>query len=89
MALNNPNGKVVDPKYQNWSHQPITFSRANQWSNILELGCFPFGLDPVIRNVQFEKVLIDDGSALDILFRNALTELAIKPEDLEPYDAPF
>jgi hypothetical protein len=34
-------------------------------------------------------VLIDGGSALDILFRNALTELDIKPKDLEPYDAPF
>jgi hypothetical protein len=29
MALNNLNGKVADPKYQNWSHQPITFSRAD------------------------------------------------------------
>jgi hypothetical protein len=46
-------------------------------------------LDPIIRNVRFEKVLIHGGSALDILFRNALTELNIKPKDLEPYDAPF
>jgi hypothetical protein len=89
MALNNPDGRVADPKYQNWSHQPITFSRADQWANILELGRFPLILDPVIRNVRFKKVLIDGGSALDILFRNALTELDIKPKDLEPYDAPF
>jgi hypothetical protein len=34
-------------------------------------------------------VLIDGGNALDILFHNALTELGIKLEDLEPYDAPF
>jgi hypothetical protein len=34
-------------------------------------------------------VLINGGNALDIVFRNALTELDIKPEDLEPYDAPF
>jgi hypothetical protein len=34
-------------------------------------------------------VLIDGDSALDILFRNALTELNIKLEDLEPYDTPF
>jgi hypothetical protein len=34
-------------------------------------------------------VLIDGGSALDILFRNALTKVDIKLEDLEPYDAPF
>jgi hypothetical protein len=46
-------------------------------------------LDPVICNVRFEKVLIDGGSALDILFHNALTELGLKKEDLEPYDAPF
>jgi hypothetical protein len=46
-------------------------------------------LDPVIRNVRFEKVLIDGGSALDILFHNALAELDIKSEDLKPYDAPF
>jgi hypothetical protein len=81
MALNNPDGRG--------SHQPITFSRADQWANIPEPGHFPLVLDPVIRNVRFEKVLIDGGSALDILFRNALTELDIKPEDLEPYDTPF
>jgi hypothetical protein len=45
--------------------------------------------DPVIRYVRFEKVLINGGSAFDILFRNALTELGLKQEDLEPYDAPF
>jgi hypothetical protein len=89
MALNNPDGKVANPKYQNWSHQPITFSKANQWANILEPGHFPLILDPVNRNVRFKKVLIDGGRALDIVFYNSLTELDIKPEDLEPYNAPF
>jgi hypothetical protein len=89
MALKNSDGRVANPKYQNYSHQPITFNRADQWPNILELGHFPLVLDLVIRNVRFEKVLINEGSALDILFRNTLTELGIKPEDLEPYDAPF
>jgi hypothetical protein len=49
----------------------------------------PLILDPVIRNVRFEKVLIDGDNALNILFHNALTKLDIKPKDLEPYDAPF
>jgi hypothetical protein len=89
MALNNSDERVAHPKYQNRSHQPIMFSRADQWANILEPGCFPLVLDPIIMNVRFKKVLIDGGSALDILFRNALTELGIKPKDLEPYDTPF
>jgi hypothetical protein len=46
-------------------------------------------LDPVIRNVRFEKVLIDGNSTLNNLFYNALIELDIKPKDLEHYDAPF
>jgi hypothetical protein len=50
---------------------------------------FPLVLDLVIKNVWFKKVLIDGGRALNILFRNALTELGLKLEDLETYDAPF
>jgi hypothetical protein len=89
MAITNSDEKTVDPKYQNWSHRAITFNKADQWAKILEPGHFPLVLDPVIKNVQFEKVLIDGGSALDLLFRNALTELGLKPEDLKPYYAPF
>lgn len=90
MTLNNNlYDKVTEPKYLNWSDKPITFSRANQLANIPEPGRFPLVLDPVIGKVPFEKVLIDGGSALDILFRNALTELRIKPDQLKPYDAPF
>jgi hypothetical protein len=89
MTLANSNEKTVNPKYQNWSHQAITFSRADQWAKILEPGRYPLVLDPVIKNIQFKKVLIDGGSALDILFCNALTELGLKLEDLELYDAPF
>jgi hypothetical protein len=40
MVLNNSDKKVANPKYQNWSHQPITFNRADQWVNILEPGRF-------------------------------------------------
>jgi hypothetical protein len=89
MALANSEEKITDPKFQNWLHRTITFNRADQWAKISESGRFPLVLDPVIKNVRFEKVLIDGGSTLDILFCNALTELGLKPKDLEPYDAPF
>ena len=65
---------VADPKYLDWLEHPITFSRANQWADIPYPGCFPLVLDPTIRNVRFNKVIIDGGSALNILFVGALTE---------------
>ena len=37
----------------------------------------------------FQKVLIDRGSALNILFAGSLEELGIKKEDLTPMDSLF
>ena len=53
------------------------------------LGCFPLILDPIIKDVRFQKVLIDGGSALNILFTESLEELGLKKEDLTPMDSPF
>ena len=46
-------------------------------------------LDPTIRNVQFKKVLIDGGSAINLLFARALTELGLTRDDLIPVDSTF
>ena len=52
-------------------------------------GRFPLVLDPIIRNVRFKKVLIDGGSALNVLFAGALTELGLTKDDIIPVDSPF
>ena len=46
-------------------------------------------LNPTIRNMRFKKVLIDGGSALNLLFAGALTELGLTKDDLVPIDSPF
>jgi hypothetical protein len=89
MAVTKVDDKIADVRVPDWSYQVITFSRADMWAKLPQPGHFPLVLDLVIHNVRFEKVLIDGGSALDILFRNVLIELGLKQEDLEPYDAPF
>jgi hypothetical protein len=50
---------------------------------------FPLILDPCINSVKFERVLVDGGSSIDILFRNSLPALKITPAQLKPYDAQF
>ena len=80
---------VVDPKYLDWSKHPITFNRADQWADIPYPGRFPLVLNPTIRNVRFKKVLTDRGSALNILFAGALTELGLTKDNLVPIDSPF
>ena len=80
---------VTDPKYLDWSKHPVTFSRANQWADIPYPRCFPLILDPTICNMWFKKVLIDGGSALNILFVGALTELGLTKDNLVHVDSPF
>ena len=57
---------------------PIMFSRVDKWVDIPYPRCFPLMLDPTIRNIWFKKVLIDGGSALNILFTGALTEFGLQ-----------
>ena len=83
------NEPISDPKYLNWLEHLITFSRADQWSDIPYPGHFPLIQDPKIKVVRFQKVLIDGGSALNILFAGSMEELGLKMEDLTPMDSSF
>ena len=80
---------IADPKFLAWSHREISFSRQDQWTAILEPGRFPLILDPCINSVHFERVLVDNGSFIDILFRNGLPALKLTQAELKPYEAQF
>ena len=80
---------TASPRYRPWSEVPITFSRADQWADIPYTGCFPLVLDATIQKVLFRKVLIDGGSALNLLFARALKELGLGITDLTPSDSSF
>jgi hypothetical protein len=56
------------PTPLSWSEVPITFSRADQWTSFSEPGWFPLVLKPVVAGSKLNKVLIDGGSRLNILF---------------------
>ena len=77
---------IANPSYRPWSKVPITFSRANQWVDIPYTGRFPLVLDATVQKVLFIKVLVDGGSALNLLFAGALKELGLWITDLTPSD---
>jgi hypothetical protein len=52
-------------------------------------GCFPLVLDATVEKVLFRKILVDDGSALNLLFVGALKELGLRIEDLTPSNSSF
>ena len=87
LNVDSTDGLIADPKFSPWLHREIFFSGKDQWAAIPEPGRFPLNLDSCINNVRFERVLVDGGSSIDILFRNSLPALKITPAQLKPYDA--
>ena len=53
MSVATYDSPIADPKYLDWSEHPITFSRADQWSDIPYPGHFSLILDPIIKDVCF------------------------------------
>ena len=80
---------TANPSYHPWSEVPITFSRTDQWADIPYTGRFPLVLDATVQKVLFRKVLIDGGSALNLLFAGALKEVGLGLSDLTPFDSFF
>ena len=89
LNMANTDNLLTDPRLPPWSHREISFSRKDQWAAIPEPGRFLLVLDPCINKVQFDRVLIDGDSSIDILFKNSLPALKIAQADLKPYEAQF
>jgi hypothetical protein len=56
---------------------PITFSRVHQWTSFSDPGHFPLVLKPVVAGSRLNKVLIDGGSGLNILFTKTLKKMKL------------
>jgi hypothetical protein len=60
-----------------WSEVPITFSRMDQWTSFSEPGRFPLFRKPVVAGSRLNKVLIDGGSGLNVLFTKTLKKMKL------------
>jgi hypothetical protein len=89
MSVTNADDLITDLRFPAWSHREISFNHEDRWAVILEPDRFPLVLDPYINSVRFERVLIDGGNSIDILFRNSLLALKLSQADLKPYEAQF
>jgi hypothetical protein len=60
-----------------WLEVPITFSCTDQWTSFSEPGCFPLVLKPVVAGSRLNKVLINGGSGLNVLFTKTLKKMKL------------
>src|SRR5438552_375755 len=79
----------VIPKYLKWSEAPITFGRADHPNHIPHPGCYALVLNPIVWTVKLNRVLIDGGSGLNILFAKTLDDMKIPCSKLNRSSSPF
>src|SRR6266508_3883797 len=77
------------PKYLKWSEAPITFGQADYPDHVPHPGRYPLVLDPIVQAVRLNRVLIDGGSGLNILFAKTLDDMKIPRSELNRSSVPF
>src|SRR5438128_1852133 len=79
----------ITPKYLKWSEAPITFDRSDHPNNIPHPGRYPLVLDPIVRTVKLNRVLIDGARGLNVLFTKTLDNIKIPRSELNRSSSPF
>jgi hypothetical protein len=83
----------VVPKLMYWSEQAIGWDRADHPKIMPNLGGYALVMDPTFvgpaNNVRFNKVLTDNGSSVNIMYRDTVQKLGIKENMLEPSQTTF
>jgi hypothetical protein len=67
----------VVPTPLRWSEVPITFSRTDQSTSFSEPGRLQLVQKPVVAGSRLNKVLIDSGSRLNVLFTKTLKKMKL------------
>jgi hypothetical protein len=81
--------KVAAPIYLDWSDKPITFDQGDHPDCVPSLGRYSLVVDPVIGNARLTKVLMDEGSSLNIIYAETLGLLGVDLSTIRAGAAPF
>jgi hypothetical protein len=72
-----------------WSEVPITFDRGDHPNFIPKPGRYPPVVYPIVKDVKLNRVLVDGGSSLNLLFLKTFDQMGLSRSLLRPSQAPF
>jgi len=79
--------------FMNWSEQEVTWSRKDTPRIMPSPGKYALVVDPTLcgpsNNVRFTRVLVDNGSAINIMYRDTMVKLGYSPNQLRPSSCTF
>jgi hypothetical protein len=79
----------VTTEYLHWSEQPIEFNREDHPITVPRPGNAPLVLKAQIGGYDVERVFMDAGSGINLIYAKTLREMCISLEFLKPTDCSF
>jgi hypothetical protein len=76
-------------EYLHWSEQPIEFSRDDHPITLPRLGNTPLVLKGQIGTYDVDRVFMDAGSGINLIYAKTLRAMHISLEFLKPIDCSF
>jgi hypothetical protein len=77
------------PEYLRWSDQPIRSSRADHPRKVPRPGHAPMVLKAQIGGYNIERVFMDTGSGINLIYARTLKAMSISLDCLKPTDCSF
>jgi hypothetical protein len=77
------------PMYLRWSEVPITFDHGDHLYFIPKRGQYPLVVRPIVKDVKLNRVLVDGGSSLNLLFLKNFGQMGLSRSLLCTSRAPF
>jgi hypothetical protein len=72
------------PEYLNWSKVLITFDHSDYMDYVPKPGRYPLIINPIIKNVKLNRVLVAVGSSLNMLFLKKFNQMGLSRSALCP-----
>jgi hypothetical protein len=79
----------ASPEYLKWSEVPINFNHNDHPDFVPKLGQYPLIVFPIVKDVKLNRVIIDGGNSLNILFLKTFDQMGLSRSLLHPSQAPF
>jgi hypothetical protein len=76
---------LTTPEYLKWLEVPINFDRSDQTNFVPKPVWYPL----IVKDVNLNRVLVDSGSSLNILFMKTLDQMGLSRSALHPSRALF
>jgi hypothetical protein len=83
------NADAAKPSYLKWLEVPITFDREYHPDHVPQPGSYPLVVAPLFKSKRVNKVLMDGGSGINVLYASTLDDMGIPLSQLRPSAAPF